>query len=118
MNRYQQNPSRSRAETAKVVHTVPQLHLAGHTAFRGIRQAAPYGVYAKPPIGEELLLLPLASGERIAVGTLGDLPTLQAGEILLQNAAGATLCLKADGSIHLNGLVIDRNGNFGGGSNG
>lgn len=111
MNRYQEPPARFRAETARVTSATNTLQLAGHTAWQNLRIAAPDGMFSIPPTGKELLLLPLADGEMVVCGSLAQAPAdLSPGELLLQNASGASIRLKTDGSISLNGLIIDRNG--------
>lgn len=76
----------------------------------GCQEAAvcsPYGIYAKPPEREEVLLLSI-NGSRVCLGAVQEnQPELQAGEILLQSAGGASIRLCADGKILLNGKVFE-----------
>ncbi len=73
------------------------------------RQASflgPWGIFSVPIQGADVLSLRL-SGESACLGVLQTLPdTLQPGEILLQSAGGASILLKNDGAIVLNGTVI------------
>lgn len=109
MNRYSQPGGRSGAQTAKVIAGKP-LALAGSAAWRELRTAYPSGLDTAPAAGEEVLLLPLASGEMVVLGTLRTPSETPSGELVLQNAMGASIKLKSDGSISLNGLIIRPDG--------
>lgn len=109
MNRYSQPGGRSPVETAKVITGKP-ISLAGSAAWRELRTAYPCGIDASPTAGEEVLLLPLASGEMVVLGTLRAQSDTPSGELVLQNAMGASIRLKSDGSISLNGLIIRPDG--------
>ena len=68
---------------------------------------APYGIYARPPEQEELLLLSVGEN-KICLGAVQERqPELQEGEILLCSAGGASIHLCADGKILLNGKVFE-----------
>lgn len=86
--------------------------LVGDCASRGAAQCLPYGIYVRPPQGEALLWV-TAQGRPLCLGTVREQePPLEEGEILLQNAAGASLRLRADGRVVINGWVLGPDGNW------
>lgn len=69
----------------------------------------PYGYSYCAPVGEEVLIVNGSSGTVFA-GTKMSRPSLEQGEIKIASLGGASIILKNDGSVEINGLVIDRNG--------
>ena len=79
---------------------------------RNIICYSPYGFCSLSPAGEEVLLLP-ASGTTAALGTKSNPNGLEAGEVKVFSKGGASIELKNDGTIVLNGTVkIDRRGHI------
>lgn len=78
---------------------------------RSVPVFAPRGVAYTPCEGDNLLLLS-ADGREVCVGVLGTHTGLVPGELRLVSAGGASIHLKNNGDIVLNGLVIDRHGNL------
>lgn len=72
---------------------------------------APYGYCAAVPVGEEVLVINGASGAAVA-GAKMRASGLEQGEIELRSRGGASIVLKNDGSVVINTLVIDKNGNI------
>lgn len=70
---------------------------------------APYGYSYKLPVGETVLIVNGASGTAVA-GAKVEPSGLAQGEIELRSLGGAHIVLKNDGSVEINGLVIDKNG--------
>ena len=69
--------------------------------------SAPYRISARPPEQEELLLLSVGEN-KVCLGAVQERqPALEAGEILLRSAGGASIRLCADGKILLNGKVFE-----------
>lgn len=80
--------------------------VVGASEYRTLPVCAPYGIYTKPPQGEELLILSAPSGE-ICLGAVENLKEeLLAGEILLCSSGGASIRLCNNGKILLNGKEI------------
>ncbi len=96
-------------EEARVTLEGGTGELNGSYQSRNFIQYLPYGYSCALPAGCDVLTLPIPSG-RAALGVAGDAADLKIGEIRLRAASGAYLLLRGDGSIVLNGLVIDRNG--------
>lgn len=70
---------------------------------------SPYGYSYCAPVGEEVLIVNGSSGTVFA-GTKMPAPSLGQGEIEIKSMGGASVVLKNDGSVVINGLVIDKNG--------
>ena len=62
----------------------------------------PYGVASLPPTGEKAVVLPLADGE-VGVGVIASTAGLEEGELMLYSKGGASLILKNDGRVLING---------------
>ena len=65
----------------------------------------PYGVYSLPPAGKRAVVLPLNDGE-VSLGVLTDAAGLEAGEVMLCSSGGASLVLKNDGRVLINGREV------------
>ena len=77
--------------------------------LRDAPRFGPYGYAARPPEGEQALLLPLGEGW-ICQGCLEGESSLQPGEIRLRSLGGAEILLQNSGEISLNGLIITKDG--------
>ena len=67
---------------------------------------APYGVFSIPPSGERAVVLPLDAGE-VSVGVISSADNLSEGEIMLRSSGGASIVLKNDGTVLINGRVFE-----------
>lgn len=72
---------------------------------------APYGYSFRMPVGEEVLIVNGASGAAVAGSKMSG-NSLEQGEVEIKSLGGASIVLKNDGSVVINSLVIDRDGNF------
>lgn len=86
-----------------------QMDAVGAYEYIGVPSVAPYGFFSLPEEGESVLVTG-AQGFDVCLGIIRAGVPIGAGEILLQNAAGASIHLKNDGSIELNGLIITSRG--------
>ena len=70
-------------------------------------QLIPYGVMSVPPKGSNAVVIPF--GDSVAVSCIGEVCTfeLQEGEIGLFSLGGASLILKNDGSVIINGRIFN-----------
>lgn len=84
------------------------VEAGGTIATRNVQSYMPYGYMSKPPVGEEVMLLPSTDGQ-VIIGTRAD-EKIQSGEVVISSLGGAKIQLKNDGTIILNSLVIDKNG--------
>ena len=76
---------------------------------RSIGLCAPYGYMYSAPNGADMLLVSCA-GEQTAIGVPMSADALKSGEIKIKAASGAFIYLKNNGSVVINGLEINRNG--------
>lgn len=76
---------------------------------RGVPVFAPRGISYRPCEGDRMLILPV-DGADTCVGCLCVNTGLASGELKLSSAGGATILLKNNGEIILNGLRISRDG--------
>lgn len=73
---------------------------------RNMSVVAPYGIAYVPPVGESTVVMPTESGDA-CVGVLAPkIADLKPGELMLYSAGGATLTLKNDGRVLINGTAI------------
>ena len=72
--------------------------------FKRIPVVVPYGVYYVPPVGEESVVISVG-GEDFCLGTLGKEANLSSGELMLRSAGGASIVLKNDGHVYINGVM-------------
>ena len=94
----------SAAETGIVT-----LNSNGFTEAAASDTFSPYGYCYCAPVGEEVLIVNGSSGTVFA-GTKMITPSMEQGEIEIKSLGGACITLKNDGSVIINGLVIDKNG--------
>ena len=73
--------------------------------YKDLKNVAPYGVISSPPVGESAVVLPL-SGSEVCVGVVSTDAGLEAGEIMLRSKGGASILLKNDGSVYINGKLF------------
>lgn len=67
--------------------------------------AAPYGISYVPVAGEESVVLS-AGGENICLGTVSKEENLEPGELMLKSFGGASIALKNDGKVYINGRAV------------
>jgi len=77
---------------------------ADHT---GVPVAAPYGIAYVPPIGSRSLILP-SDGGSVCLGVIGAPEAqLEQGELMLYSSGGASIVLKNDGRVLINGRAVE-----------
>lgn len=84
------------------------VEAGGTVTTRGVQCYMPYGYTSTPPVGKEVMMLPSSDGQ-VIIGSKSD-SHCNAGEVVISSLGGARIELKNDGTIVLNSLVIDRNG--------
>lgn len=72
---------------------------------KGLATCLPYGVISSPPPGERAVVLPLDDGE-VSLGVLAKSAGLEAGEVMLCSKGGASIVLKNNGKVLINGREI------------
>lgn len=76
---------------------------------RDLKLISPYGYSFSLPSGTDLLLMK-ADGSQLGIGVPSSADILKTGEIKIHTKSGAFIHLREDGSISLNGLIINKNG--------
>lgn len=68
----------------------------------------PYGMAGVPPKGSKTVVLPVGSSA-VVCGVVGDNPlSLEQGEVGLYSKGGASIVLKNDGAVVINGKVFEK----------
>ena len=81
-----------------------KVQVKGSSDFRQLPIIAPYGVAYVPATGSQTAVMPVNSGE-VCLGTVCDFKSdLKPGEVMLYSAGGATIALKNDGYVYINGV--------------
>jgi hypothetical protein len=83
--------------------------VVGASEYRGIPVFAPKGIAYRPCEGDNLLILPV-DGTDVCIGALAYTDGLAAGELRLSGPSGASLWLKNNGDVVINGLIITKTG--------
>jgi len=82
---------------------------AGDCLYKSLPMFAPKGYYALPAENDRILVT-TADGAEAAAGVLMSTAGLSAGEIKIINQSGASIILKNNGSIAVNGVIISPDG--------
>lgn len=81
--------------------------VAINTAFeqRDVPVIAPYGIAYNPPLSSKSVLLPLNS-KQACIGVVTEDKNLEPGELMLFSKGGASIVLKNNGQVIINGRVL------------
>ncbi|MDP4119454.1 MAG: hypothetical protein Q8876_00135 [Bacillota bacterium] len=82
-----------------------QVFIDASKEYRSLPVVVPFGIAYIPPTGENSVVLPLSSGEVCLGVTMKD-KNLAAGELMLFSSGGASIILKNDGSVLINGKTF------------
>lgn len=72
-----------------------------------LAQCLPYGIVSTPPDGRSAVVLPLEDGE-VALGVTDNSQNIEVGELALFSQGGASIILKNNGDVVINGQVFAR----------
>lgn len=77
------------------------------TDYKTLALAAPYGITSIPPQGASAVVLAAGGdGSRdLCIGTRSAAVQIEAGELYLRSAGGASIYLKNNGDVVINGVV-------------
>lgn len=67
-----------------------------------LKSCLPFGVVSVPPKGEQAVVLAL-DGSEVGLGVISDASGLEEGEVMLYSKGGASIVLKNNGSVMING---------------
>ena len=98
--------SDERPSVGEVRATGEKISVSGTNEHYTLPLAVPYGIYYVPPLGTESVILPTAAGD-VCVGVIA-VPTaeLAEGELMLRSKGGASIVLKNDGRVLINGRAV------------
>jgi len=83
-----------------------KVQVDASTQHRDVAVVAPYGIAYVPPVGEGAVVVPFDGGEA-CVGVISEVPLkLSRGELMLYSQGGASIVLKNDGSVLINGEKV------------
>ena len=69
---------------------------------KNLKSCFPYGIVSVAPTGQRAVVLPLDDGE-IGLGVIADRTELEEGEVMLYSKGGASVILKNNGKVLING---------------
>lgn len=81
----------------------------GTLQSRNTESYSPYGYSYCAPVGEQVLIVNSSSGA-VSAGTKMKSSSLQQGEVALSSLGGASILLKNNGDVVINGVVISKKG--------
>lgn len=73
---------------------------------RDVPVVSPFGVVCVPPLGEQAVMVHTAMGDACVGVVQAEDASLEPGEIMLRSAGGATLVLKNNGRVFVNGKEL------------
>lgn len=83
-----------------------EVQIEASQRHKNVPVIAPYGVVCVPPEGTQAVLVHTSSGDA-CVGVAAPLCTdIEPGEVMLCSSGGATLVLKNDGRVLVNGKEV------------
>ena len=101
-NSFSNNDAQSGSVTAS---SSTSTAVSSSNDYIGIKKIVPYGIAYVPPVGSETVVLP-AKGERLCLGVVAQAKNLNPGEIMLFSSGGASIVLKNDGRVLINGRAV------------
>ncbi len=83
-----------------------RLQVSASSEYSSIPAVAPYGIVSLPPVGAETVVIS-AGRENIYLGAISPSEELSPGELMLRSEGGATIALKNDGYVYINGRRVE-----------
>lgn len=81
-----------------------KAHIDGSRTFQKLSVVAPYGIIYVPAEGQDTAVMSVDGGE-VCLGVVNDTDeTLSPGEVKIFSAGGASIVLKNDGNVYINGV--------------
>ena len=88
-----------------------KLYIQNKEEYRNINIMAPYGVVCVPPAGEEALIVSFGESALCTGVIMPENEQLEPGELMLSSLGGASIVLKNDGRVLINGNAVQEVGN-------
>ena len=83
------------------------LQIDTSVRLEDVKIIAPYGIKYVPPVGESALVVPFSEKE-VCIGVVSEnREDLKPGELMLCSQGGASIMLKNDGSVLINGRKVE-----------
>lgn len=104
------NGGRKRTVAAKgsvTSSSLKNLEVDSSSQHRNVRVVAPYGVASIPPVDEDALVVPFEGGEACVGVITNPSEKIEYGELMLYSKGGASIILKNDGSVLINGKRVE-----------
>ena len=103
------NSSSSAPFTANILFSENnKINVSGLENVDSVEVCRPYGVACVPPTGSKAVVLPVGSSA-VVCGVVGDNKiSLEQGEVALYSKGGASILLKNDGAVVINGTVFEK----------
>ncbi len=83
-----------------------EVEVEASSKHRNVPVVAPFGVVCVPPPGEQAVMVHTALGDACVGVVHSEDSPLEPGEIMLRSLGGATLVLRNDGRVYLNGKEL------------
>lgn len=83
-----------------------QMEVEASSKHRDVPVVAPYGVVCVPPAGEQAVMVHTPLGDACVGVVHSEEYSLEPGEIMLRSLGGATLILRNDGKVYVNGKEL------------
>ncbi len=84
------------------------IDITGNESIKNIEAVTPYGVAYVPPKGTRAVVLPVGN-TAVVCGISGKIPfELNEGEVGFYSSGGASIVLKNDGTVLINGQEFER----------
>jgi hypothetical protein len=100
-----QSPARPAGKTGRTLPSAEGVTAQGAQEYRGAPLLAPWGVASRPPGGVRCVMLE-TDVSPVCGGCLTGDESLAEGELRLYSAGGASITLKNDGSVWIEGTVM------------
>ncbi len=85
------------------------INTSSTVSSNGVLNYSPYGYSFSAPKGEEVLLINSSLGT-VGAGIKMKNENLSSGEIAISSIGGAKIILKNDGTVFINGIIINKEG--------
>lgn len=101
------NDEKKIPEVGKITESSGQkgICVQGKREYRNIPSVLPFGIVSVPLLGEKALITPTEFGN-VNSGVISSSNNLSPGEVMLYSAGGASIVLKNDGKVLINGREI------------
>ena len=83
-----------------------KIYIQSHQEYRDVPMIAPFGIAYNPPLNSEAVVLPTDKGN-VCPGVICSNKNLKPGELMLYSSGGASIVLKDNGDVLINGKKVE-----------